>query len=180
MRATAGEGAEALVYLCCVMRRSSLYANLEQGGPYSLAAANGTLIPLDRVEQFAELITLDFANRVEQLRLYAAGSTELEAQRRIYTRAIPLLPRGAVAELGSFPRRRPADVFARRPVRAFRRSVWLSCQRCSGGEALYQQPAGVEDVGEIATVSVPHAEGDKVGVSGCGCDHLAFDGSPRA
>jgi len=125
VRAAAGEKAETLAYLYGVMRRSSLFANLERGGPYSVTTMDGTVIPLDGLEQFAELMTLDLANRVEQLRVYTSGSKELEDQRRIYLRAVPLLPQLAVRELASFPRRRPLEVWIRWLVHGLLRSTRL-------------------------------------------------------
>lgn len=124
VQAAAGERAEALAFLYCTIRRSSLYDNLERGAPYTVETLDSAVMPLTGIEQLSELITLDFANRIEQLPRDPMGSLELERARRIYERAVPLLPQDAVRELRSaFPRRSRAELAARRLVRALRRSA---------------------------------------------------------
>ena len=121
VKAVAGERAETLAFLYCVIRRSSLYENLDRGGPYTVETRDGTAIELDGVEQFADLVTLDFANRLEQLARSPMGSLELERSRRTYERAVPLLPQKAVAELrATFPRRSRGELLARRLARPVR------------------------------------------------------------
>jgi Domain of unknown function (DUF6817) len=94
-----GDEAEELAFLFCVMRRSSLYANLERGGPYTVMSRDGGTIELSGLEQFADLLTLDVANRLEQLDRTPTSSRRRERDRRIYERAVPLLPAAAVEDL---------------------------------------------------------------------------------
>lgn len=99
VEAAIGEEAEELVFLYSVLRRSSLYANLDRGGPYTVTSRDGATIELSGLRQFADLMTLDVANRLEQLDRTSPSPPRRERDRRIYERAAPVLPAGAVAEL---------------------------------------------------------------------------------
>jgi hypothetical protein len=124
VKAAAGDAAEELVFLYCVIRRRSLYDNLERGGPYTVETRSGKVLPLTGVEQFSELLTLDLANRIEQLDENPLGSLELEQERRTYERAVPVLTQEAVRSLRSvFPHRSRLELAARRIVRSGRRLV---------------------------------------------------------
>lgn len=124
VREVAGEEAEELAFLWCVMRRGSLHENLERGAPYSITTREGGSLPLTGVEQLAELLTLDLANRLEQLEENEFGSLELEQARKTYERAVPLLPSEAVVALRrAFPRRSQVELAARRIARPVRHLV---------------------------------------------------------
>ena len=62
----AGEKAETIAFLYCVIRRGSLYENLERGAPYTVVTREGSELPLTGVEQFAELLTLEAAWKRDQ------------------------------------------------------------------------------------------------------------------
>jgi hypothetical protein len=92
-----GEQAEQLVFLYCVIRRASLYENLDRGAPYTVEDRRGQRIPLHGAEQLADLLTLDVANRLEQLDWSPAA--QRIGDRELYERAAPLLPAPAVEAL---------------------------------------------------------------------------------
>lgn len=124
VRNAIGEQAEEVAYLYCVIRRASLYANLERGAPYSVEDREGSRIPLRGVEQLADLMTLDLANRIEQLDDVRYSALVLERDRRVYERAAPLLPAAAVAALRTaFPRRSAVELAARRVLAPARRRL---------------------------------------------------------
>jgi hypothetical protein len=84
VQAAIGEEAEEIAFLYCVLQRSSLYANLERGGPYTVTSRDGKEIPLAGLSQLADLMTLDVANRLEQLDRTAGSPQRRERDRRIY------------------------------------------------------------------------------------------------
>jgi hypothetical protein len=119
VREAIGERAEEIAFLYCAIRRSSLYENLEHGAPGTLEGRNGERRPIGGVGQLADLMTLDLANRIEQVGEVSFSDARVERDRRIYERAVPLLPPTAVASLrSSFPRRSKAQLAARRVARA--------------------------------------------------------------
>ncbi len=107
VRSRIGDDAERLVYLYAVLRRASLYANLDRGWPYAVETLDGRSESLTR-EEFVDLMTLDLANRLEQTHGPLA-----DGDRVVYRTAVPLLPAAAVAELGSLPAHRHATADAR-------------------------------------------------------------------
>jgi hypothetical protein len=119
-----GARAEELAFLYCAVRRSSLYDNLDRGAPYAVDDRGGERLPLDGVEQLAELLTLDVANRLEQLDRTSTSATRRAQDREIYERAVPLLPSPAVSALrAALPRMSTAELLARRAFRRLRRDV---------------------------------------------------------
>lgn len=119
-----GESAEQLAFLYCTIRRSSLYANLDRGAPYSVEDRDGRRLPLSGVEQFAELLTLDVANRLEQIDRTPSSATRRARDRDIYERAVPLLPAAAVSALrGALPRMSTMELRARGAVRRVRGAI---------------------------------------------------------
>jgi len=122
--AAIGEEAEKLVYTYCVLVRESLYDNLAAGGPpYAvLNRFDQTSIPLRGADEYAKLLTIDLANRLEQIR-HSQGSRERFAKdRRRYLAAAPLLPPKAVNELRR-TRVSRAPLLARRVARRLRRTL---------------------------------------------------------
>jgi len=100
VRALIGEPAEHLAYLYCVLVRRSLYANLSHGAPYQVVDRwTRRQILLDGVRQLAELLTLDLANRLEQLPRTSMSLWRMESDRRLYEKAAPLLPVAAASDL---------------------------------------------------------------------------------
>jgi hypothetical protein len=93
IRQLIGADAEELVYLWGRMRRASLYQNLDNGWPYSLMLRDGSAARVD-LDDFVALITLDFANRLEQTH----GPID-DRDLATYSKAIPVLPGAAVSEL---------------------------------------------------------------------------------
>jgi hypothetical protein len=119
-----GDPAEQLAFLFCVMRRSSLYDNLDRGAPYSVEDREGGRIALAGIEQFAELLALDVANRLEQLDRSPSSATQRARDRDIYERAVPLLPAPAVSALReALPQMSKPEQLARRAFRRVRRSI---------------------------------------------------------
>jgi hypothetical protein len=117
-----GERAEELAFLFCAIRRSSLYENLRRGTPHAVEDRGGQRIPLRGLEQLSELLTLDVANRLEQVDRAPTSATERAQDREIYERAVPLLPAGAVEALRrALPEMSHAELLARRAVRRVRR-----------------------------------------------------------
>ncbi|MFL5449772.1 MAG: DUF6817 domain-containing protein [Gemmatimonadales bacterium] len=124
VRSAIGERAEEIAYLYCALSRQSLYRNLDVGAPYVVKTQDGGERPLSLAE-LADLMTLDLANRLEQLPRTRHDAMRIERDRVIYERAVPLLPGAAVAEFRStFPRHSKTQLFAtkilRRPRRALR------------------------------------------------------------
>jgi len=113
VRARIGEHAERLVYLYALLRRSSLYANLDRGWPYSVETLDGRTESLDTGE-FVDLMTLDLANRLEQ-----THGPLGDGDRATYRKAVPVLPAAAVAALGSSLEQRRSGV----DIRSLARSV---------------------------------------------------------
>jgi len=112
----AGAEAEEIAFLFCVAERDSLYGNLERGAPYSVVdRTSSAAIVLGDVRQLSDLMTLEVANLLEQLpRLEELPAWWVEERRRIYERAVPLLPAAGVeAFRAGVPRRSPAVVMAR-------------------------------------------------------------------
>jgi hypothetical protein len=119
-----GDSAEQLTFLYCALQRSSLYENLDRGAPYSIEDRAGGRIALDGIEQFAELLTLDVANRLEQLDRTPSSATRRARDREIYERAVPLLPAPAVSAMRqALPKMSKPELFARRAVRRVRREL---------------------------------------------------------
>ncbi len=127
VRARIGERAERLVHLYGLIVRRSLYDNLARGAPYTVIdRTTREEIRLDDLQELADLMTLDVANRLEQLPRTSMSLKRMEADRRLYGAAAPLLPRAAVAELRRAYRRRSgpvilADGVLRRTSRLLRR-----------------------------------------------------------
>jgi Domain of unknown function (DUF6817) len=95
-----GEHAEELVYLYGTMVRGSLYETVGRGMPHHVVdRTTGAEVALRNVQQLADLLTLDVANRLEQLPRSPMSLWRMELDRRRYGRAAPLLPAGAVEEL---------------------------------------------------------------------------------
>jgi hypothetical protein len=113
VRAHIGAAAERLVYLYGVMVRPSLYENLRRGSPYHVIdRATSRALALGGVEELADLLTLDLANRLQQLPRVPRSLWRMERDRRVYECAVPFLPAAAVAELRRVYRRRPVVVVA--------------------------------------------------------------------
>jgi len=98
-----------------------------RGAPYTVShRTTGAACGLDGVAELADLMTLDLANRLEQLPQAPMSLRRMEADRRLYERAVPLLPRAAVAALHRTYRPRPfvlvlVDGLFRRTSRLLRR-----------------------------------------------------------
>ena len=123
VRGAIGERAEEIAYLYCALLRPSLYQNLDVGAPYAVKTQDGGEMPLS-LAQFADLMTLDLANRLEQLPRTRRDVARTERDRQLYEQAVPLLPGLAVAEFrGTFPRRSKTELFARRLLRGPRRAL---------------------------------------------------------
>jgi hypothetical protein len=119
-----GESAEQLAFLFCVMRRSSLYENLDRGAPYSVVDREGGQHALDGIGQFAALLTLDVANRLEQLERSPLSATQRARARDNYERAVPLLPAPAISAMReALEEMSKPEQLARRALRRVRRSV---------------------------------------------------------
>ena len=88
-----GMEAERLVLLYSTLSRASLYENLDHGWPYALRLRGGTTEAID-IGDLTALITLDFANRLEQTH---GPLTDID--RGVYRKAVPLLPAAAVTQL---------------------------------------------------------------------------------
>ena len=126
MRAVIGERAERLAHLYGGIVRATLYENLfRDGGPYTVVErASGERISLDGRRELAELLTLDVANRLEQLPRTRMSLRRMEADRRLYEQARRFLPAGALVELRRVYRPRWAVlVFADGVVRGSRRAA---------------------------------------------------------
>jgi len=127
VRERIGARAERLVHLYSTIRRRTLYENLARGAPYTVVdRATGETLPLGGIEELADLMTLDLANRVEQLPRTPMSLRRMESDRRLYEKAVPLLPRAAVEDLRRTYRPRTlvvilADGLLRRTVRLVRR-----------------------------------------------------------
>lgn len=119
--AAIGSDAERLAYLYCALVRDSLYENLSVGGPpYRLRdRSDGSLIEITR-DEYASLITIDLANRLEQLPHSQASEQEFIKNRSRYLAAIPLLPPPAVDELRNLRVSRLNHLARRAAVRARR------------------------------------------------------------
>ena len=123
VRGAIGRQAEEIAYLYCALSRESLYRNLDVGAPYGVKTQDGGEVPLS-LAQLADLMTLDLANRLEQLPRTSRDFGQIERDRTVYERAVPLLPGPAVVEFrGTFPHRSKAEIFARRLLSRPRRAV---------------------------------------------------------
>jgi len=113
IREQIGAEAEHLVHLYGVIVRRSLYANLARQAPYhAVDRVTGERIALD-VGELRDLVTLDLANRLEQLPRIDMSLWRIEADRRLYATAAHLLPAAAVADMQRiYPRRSPLVVVA--------------------------------------------------------------------
>jgi len=126
VRARIGARAERLVHLYSTIARRTLYENLGRGAPYAVVdRGTSEAIALEGVEELADLMTLDVANRLEQLPRTSMSLRRMEHDRRIYERAIPLLPAAAVVEVRRTYRRHGllavvADGLFRRVARVLR------------------------------------------------------------
>jgi hypothetical protein len=129
VRSAIGERAEEIAYLYCALSRQSLYRNLDVGAPYAVKTRDGREMPIS-LEQLADLMTLDLANRLEQQPRNRWDVARIDRDRKIYERAVPLLPGVAVAEFREmFPRRGKAELLAARLLRAPRRALRLITKR---------------------------------------------------
>jgi hypothetical protein len=119
--AEVGAEAENLAYLYCALRRDSLYRNLEVGGPpYRVESRlDGEAIELEGRDQYADLLTIDLANRLEQMPRSRWSRERFADDRRRYEAAAPLLPPRAVEDL----RRQPAPSAAARVARRLARRL---------------------------------------------------------
>jgi len=123
VRGAIGKQAEEIAYLYCALSRESLYRNLDVGAPYGVKTQDSGEVPLS-LAQLADLMTLDLANRLEQLPRTRRNSAQIERDRTVYERAVPLLPGAAVVEFrGTFPHRSKAEMFARKILSRPRRAV---------------------------------------------------------
>lgn len=100
VRERIGTQAERLVHLYALLRRTSLYENLDRGWPYSVALRDGGRESLTG-DEFVGLMTLDLANRLEQTHGPLGDS-----DRATYSKAIPVLPAAGVELLRPFLDRR--------------------------------------------------------------------------
>lgn len=121
--AAIGEDAERLAYVYCALVRESLYDNLRTGGPPYRVRNRRDHTPIDlSLDEYAKIVTIDFANRLEQMPHSRPSRDQFARDRRRYVAAIPLLPQPAVDQL-----RRThvsqSSVVARRVVRRLRRSL---------------------------------------------------------
>jgi hypothetical protein len=127
VRERIGARAERLVHLYSTIRRRTLYENLARGAPYTVVdRATGETLPLAGIQELVDLMTLDVANRVEQLPRTPMSLRRMEAARRLYEKAVPLLPGAAVEQLRRTHRPRAllvilADGLLRRTARLARR-----------------------------------------------------------
>lgn len=122
VRSAIGDSAERIAYLFCTIRRASLYENLERGSPYTVETRAGDMERLEGVQEFADLLTLDLANRLEQTQRVRYSRVSLDTFRSTYERAAPLLPALAVAEMRTtLPRLGAGNRLLRRALRAVRR-----------------------------------------------------------
>jgi len=119
--AAIGPEAERLAYLYCALVRDSLYENLSSGGPpYRLRdRSDGSQIEVTR-DEYASLVTIDLANRLEQLPHSRPSEEEFLKNRSRYFAAIPLLPPPAVDELRNVRVSRLNQVARRALLRARR------------------------------------------------------------
>jgi len=95
-----GADAERLAFLYCALERESLYDNLRTGGPpYAVRdRVDGSPIELD-CSDYAGLLTLDLANRLEQMPHSRDSREQFLSDKDRYVAAIPLLPPAAVRQL---------------------------------------------------------------------------------
>ena len=99
--AAIGPDAERLAYLYCALVRESLYDNLRTGGPRPYAVRSrfdGSELAVSR-DDYAGLVTIDFANRLEQMPHSRYSREQFATDRSRYVAAIPLLPPAAVEQL---------------------------------------------------------------------------------
>jgi uncharacterized protein DUF6817 len=107
VRERIGSEAEALVHLYGTMVRRLLYDSLARGAPHRIVdRTTGADIPLRDVQQLADLMTLDVANRLEQLPRVPMSLWRMELDRRRYEQAAALLPRAALLDMRRVYRRR--------------------------------------------------------------------------
>ncbi|HJQ82729.1 MAG TPA: hypothetical protein VKA21_01540 [Candidatus Binatia bacterium] len=107
-----GADAERLAHLYCTMVRRSLYENLDRGAPHHVVdRTSGERIVLD-LGELSDLLTLDLANRLEQLPRVPMSLWRMEADRRRYGRAVPFLPEAAAVEMRRVYRRRSRALIA--------------------------------------------------------------------
>jgi len=99
VRDAIGEDAERVAYLYCAIVRSSLYDSLSTGGPpYRVRSRrDGSTIEVTR-DDYARLLTLDLANRLEQVPRSEWAEEQFVRDHLFYEAAIPLLPPRAVEE----------------------------------------------------------------------------------
>jgi hypothetical protein len=129
VRSAIGDRAEEIAYLYCALSRQSLYRNLDVGAPYMVKARDGREMPIS-LAQLADLMTLDLANRLEQQPRTRWDVARIDRDRKIYERAVPLLPGVAVAEFREmFPRRSQAELLTSRLLRGPRKVLRLITKR---------------------------------------------------
>ena len=123
VREAIGADAERLVYLYCALARESLYDNLSTGGPpYCVRSRlEGAELRLTR-DEYAGLLTVDLANRLEQLPHSLPSRKQFVEDRSRYLAAIPLLPPSAVTQLRS-TRISAASLFLERASGRLRRML---------------------------------------------------------
>ena len=126
VRERIGSEAEALVHLYGTMVRRSLYDTLARGAPYRVVdRTTGADVPLRDVQQLADLMTLDVANRLEQLPRVPMSLWRMALDRRRYEQAAPLLPRAALLDVRrAYPRRSWVSIGVDGAARRVRR--WLA------------------------------------------------------
>jgi hypothetical protein len=79
---------------------AALYETVGRGMPHHVVdRTTGAEVALRNVQQLADLLTLDVANRLEQLPRSPMSLWRMQLDRRRYERAAPLLPAGAVEEI---------------------------------------------------------------------------------
>lgn len=118
-----GEVAEHLAFTYCALVRDSLYDNLAAGGPPYRVLDRRDRSPIDvTIEQYAKLMTIDLANRFEQMPHSAASRDRFARDRGRYVAATPLLPPRAVEELRA-TKVQPVTVAVRRLKRKLRRAL---------------------------------------------------------
>lgn len=94
-----GAEAEELAYLYCRVERSSLYAALDCQPPYLLQDYKTQhAVSIDDT-MLSKLMVLDLANSIEQLPRIKMSDDMLDAERKVYLKAIRHFPRPAVEDL---------------------------------------------------------------------------------
>jgi hypothetical protein len=123
VEAAIGGTAERLAFLYCALVRESLYDNLSTGGPPYRVRNRLDDTPMElSVEEYAKLVTIDLANRLEQMPHSRWSQEQFARDRERYVAAIPLLPPAAVDELRATHVSR-TSLRAKRAARRLRRTL---------------------------------------------------------